>query len=317
MKKRGLMLSKTHMAAGAASSLLIVHPTTPKGVIVCAAGGIIGASLCDIDCNKSERMQKLLPDLLFSAALLLLLYFFDSILQTHIFSKVLTSWNSRATLGLLLFFGTCAFGFFFTGHRSFMHSILAGILLYIGAHLFFPVLALPLAIGFGSHIVLDLLNKKGIQLFYPLPFHFCLNWCSADGAANFWIGQISFLLSIAFGGYLLFDSSKLITLLKAYNYSRWFGMLSEMQVYFVFINLAAFIFEMIYCSMPKSFRKPLIKKLLSYIALLFMLAGGPIGLAAGTLLFSKKGTKPKNSFYMQVILMSVFWICLYIKVSPD
>jgi inner membrane protein len=302
------------MAAGAAASLLILQPATPKGVIVSAAGGVLGASLCDIDCNKSERLQKLLPDFLFSLAVLLLLYFFDSLLQTRIFSKIFTSWNSQATLGLLLFLGTCAFGFFFTGHRSFMHSILAGILIYTGVHLFFPALALSAAIGFGSHIVLDLLNKKGIQLFYPLPFRFSFNWCSADGAVNFWIGQICFLICIAYGGYLLFDSQKLIALLQSYNYGGWFGMFSEMQLYFLFVNMAAFIFEMLFCSLPKSLRKPLVKKLLSYTALLFMLAGGPVGLIAGALLFSKKTSKPKSSFYWQTLIMSVFWICLYMKV---
>ena len=46
-------------------------------------------------------------------------------------------------------------------------------------------MALPFAIGFLSHIGLDLLNKKPVQVFFPVKSRrMCLGWCYANRLAN-------------------------------------------------------------------------------------------------------------------------------------
>jgi inner membrane protein len=40
------------------------------------------------------------------------------------------------------------------------------------------------AIGFATHLLLDLLNRKGEQLLYPLKNTYCLGVCSSSGVVN-------------------------------------------------------------------------------------------------------------------------------------
>ncbi|RHS25782.1 hypothetical protein DWV69_02435 [Clostridium sp. AF12-19] len=44
-------------------------------------------------------------------------------------------------------------------------------------------------IAFMTHILLDLPNCKGIQLFWPIPGHHCFKLCASNG----WVNRISCL----------------------------------------------------------------------------------------------------------------------------
>jgi len=60
------------------------------------------------------------------------------------------------------------FSFFFR-HRGFTHSLMFAVLVYLLVYRFLGVeLALYAAAGFGSHILLDMLNPSGVELFWPL-----------------------------------------------------------------------------------------------------------------------------------------------------
>lgn len=52
-------------------------------------------------------------------------------------------------------------------HRTLTHSLLLLTTLTLLIHYAAPVLALPFALGYGSHLVLDMLTIQGIELFYP------------------------------------------------------------------------------------------------------------------------------------------------------
>ena len=43
---------------------------------------------------------------------------------------------------------------------------------------------MPFAIAFASHVLLDMMNKKSVRLFYPAKKGFCLKWFYADRLAN-------------------------------------------------------------------------------------------------------------------------------------
>nr|NNM90128.1 metal-dependent hydrolase [Bacilli bacterium] len=100
-------------------------------------------------------------------------------------------------------------------HRGFTHSILAAAPWWVLAYFsqpwrvtigpihfsFFPIVV-GAAVGYSSHIVIDLLNKKGEQLFFPLKPRFALHFCSAEG---FWNRAFEYLSLIAFFGLALWS----------------------------------------------------------------------------------------------------------------
>lgn len=53
-------------------------------------------------------------------------------------------------------------------HRGQTHSIICPILLYIASGYYSRSLLLGMAIGWISHIIIDLFNGKGIEILYPL-----------------------------------------------------------------------------------------------------------------------------------------------------
>ena len=71
-----------------------------------------------------------------------------------------------------------------SGHRGFSHSLLALALETACLQLVFPVAALPFAAAFGSHLMLDITNKKSVRIFYPVKKGVCLGWFYADRLAN-------------------------------------------------------------------------------------------------------------------------------------
>ena len=76
--------------------------------------------------------------------------------------------------GVIAFLAVCIFGIT-KPHRSFMHSFTALAILTIIVDFTFHDATLPFALGMLSHILLDLFNKKKVQLSYPLKNKFGLN----------------------------------------------------------------------------------------------------------------------------------------------
>jgi membrane-bound metal-dependent hydrolase YbcI (DUF457 family) len=85
--------------------------------------------------------------------------------------------------GLAGFVITCVFASG-SGHRGFSHSLLAMALETVFIWLIFPAVAAPFTIAFASHVLLDMLNKRSVRLFYPAKRGFCLGWFYADKLAN-------------------------------------------------------------------------------------------------------------------------------------
>lgn len=78
----------------------------------------------------------------------------------------------------------CDFEFKGFGHRGFSHSLLALVLETAILQLLVPAAALPFAVAFASHVLLDITNKKSVRLFYPAKWGICLGWFYADRLAN-------------------------------------------------------------------------------------------------------------------------------------
>ena len=83
-----------------------------------------------------------------------------------------------------------------SSHRSFTHSFLAlGFLMAAFYFLYAPLIPY-VAAGFLSHMFLDLLNKKPVEIFYPYKKGVCLRLFSADGLANRLICTVSLVFVV-------------------------------------------------------------------------------------------------------------------------
>ena len=188
------MLAKAHIAVGMAAAFSIVRPETVAEALPVIAGGALGCLICDLDCeNKSEKSESShwrVVMMLVAAAALIEDYLLDAGMWRTLGQAGASLWSPSVQIGQYLWFAGLA-GFIITcvfasgsGHRGFSHSLLALALETIFLWLVFPATAMPFAIAFVSHVLLDMMNKRSVRLFYPAKKGMCLGWFYADKLAN-------------------------------------------------------------------------------------------------------------------------------------
>ena len=175
---------KTHFVVGVSLALAIMPPSDLKGLIAgCVAAGI-GSVVSDVDCVTSNAGQEAVKASAACVIMAICAYFADSYFKTGIFESLVDRGSQNATLmAVLAFVLLCAFGML-TSHRSFLHSIAGGMLLTLCTYFILPDAWKYFAAGCASHLALDLLNRKGIRLFFPLHKTYCLGWFKANGLVN-------------------------------------------------------------------------------------------------------------------------------------
>lgn len=187
------MMGKTHMIAGIGAAMLAAPPDTMGGCLQALLGGALGGLICDLDVQSSTYCQDARvvrnTALLLGAGILFLDWKWNTGIWNHIGSHL----GSGQLLGLGIFLGVTIVGKL-SAHRSFTHSFLALGLLTAAFYFLYTPLIPYVAAGFLSHMALDLLNKKPVEILYPWKRGFCLRLFSADGLAN----------SLIFAGSLVF-----------------------------------------------------------------------------------------------------------------
>ncbi len=275
------MLRKTHISMGITTALIMLRPATVPGCLCALLGGAVGGWLPDIDLNTNKANQSSDEE-----DLERYIYYDETIdnyrthdapgwihsnyqAQTRILMFILV----LITLGIDYYFGggacdycinhhgpftygaavtfilICIFGYFKTAHHTFMHSILVGAILSFLVYVICQPLALPFAFGFGSHILLDGLNKKpGVAYLWPIKKGFRLGLVSADGKANGILGSIGVITTIFFLSIFLIPSllnseqfQHLISLSNIVVFQVGPVMVSILGIYLLGINLLTFI----------------------------------------------------------------------------
>lgn len=241
------MNSKTHMYVGAAAALAVLRPAGIGNCLVDIAGGMLGGWLCDTDLNtmkdKTFRERFSLSEI---AVPLVAVMVTDWFFGFGICNYLVKNFNYQNLVGLAAFFLIATIGATKTSHREFMHSLLAVITFSVVLAFVFPPIVLPFAIGMVLHILLDLTNKQGVQLLFPLSFKPCLNLCDSDGVADRIIRYLALASTIVLAVWLLaggtLDSSNLGRMVaEAQQRISLFG-LTSFQVYVIAINIATFLF---------------------------------------------------------------------------
>jgi inner membrane protein len=83
-------------------------------------------------------------------------------------------------------------------HRGFTHSLLCICLLYPLIYYFTSSGALFFTIGFISHLVLDMLTKRGIALFYPIKMRVGLKLFRTGGTVDHMLRYIAAAVAVLF-----------------------------------------------------------------------------------------------------------------------
>ena len=191
------MMSKTHLSVGIAASLAIA-PATPEGLTYALMGGSVGSLICDVDRNaerptKDHKQGWLISFTIFFAAFMHESYaYWRTFRVENLLSDPVKLICFGAFLLLLLFAINGA-------HRGFSHSLLMFLASSVLVYFISPQTSLFYGTGFLTHILLDLLNKRPVRIFYPAK-GVCLNLFYVDGTAN----GVLMLLGMAAAAALLF-----------------------------------------------------------------------------------------------------------------
>ena len=177
-------MSKTHVTVGVASALGIALglPNTPQILLASVAFGALGGTTPDVDILDDDYKHDALIGQLISFGLCGLMLGLDWLFRYEILSSILNNWIF-AVIGVIGYLILYIKGYG-SDHREFTHSFLS-LLLFSIAVAFIYAPAVPFyAIGYLSHLAIDLLNKKGIQLFFPFKPKPCLKLCYASKTGN-------------------------------------------------------------------------------------------------------------------------------------
>lgn len=195
------MMGKTHITVGMAAALLVAQPSDVAGCLVAVIGGSIGGLMCDIEVRSNPRCRDALHARFIVLAIVAIALLGEAALGGPLSHAILQGNRVLLVGGAVIVVATAAYSRFRSTHRGFSHSLLALVLFSGGLLVILPALAFAFAVGFASHVLLDLLNKRPIQLLYPSRRgRFCLRLCYASGTTNtalMWVGTVGVVGGLA------------------------------------------------------------------------------------------------------------------------
>ena len=177
------MMGKTHLTIGIAAALAATQPATVPECLAAVAAGAVGGVLCDIDTLRNDGHNDSIAVQFTALAIAACILAVDWWQNMGLCASTLTLEQNRLSIGALALFTLWVIGFF-SNHRGFTHSIAAAALFSQAVWIICPALSIPFAAAYASHIFLDLLNKKGVRLLFPMKggVHFDLFY--SDRTAN-------------------------------------------------------------------------------------------------------------------------------------
>ena len=177
------MLAKAHVTIGMAAAFTAVQPQAIPEALPVIVGASLGCLICDIDCDIAAEKTDSSHWRMVMAAVAVAALIEDHLLNAGMWRSLGDRGSYLWFAGLVGFVLTCTFAGI-SSHRGFSHSLLALALETVCVWLVFPTAALSFAIAFASHLVLDLMNKRPVRLFYPAKKGVSLKWFYADRLAN-------------------------------------------------------------------------------------------------------------------------------------
>lgn len=310
------MLGKTHIPVGITTAILVTQPTTVSGVIGAVAGGAIGGWICDIDVRTSSEKEGAVAGFIFMVIDVAVALGIDFILGSGLCYYMISTFSVITLIALGLFIAGCIFGIA-TSHRTFMHSILALALFSVLMYFICRPLTIPFAVGFISHIVLDLFNKRGIQLFFPLKAEVKFEACDSDGQANRVIGGIAIMSSIVLiviYGFMAFKNEPALSYILDILRTESPFIFGYFELYLIAINVITFIayvidFLVCYNGYVPEEKEDMLHDFLN----IFAFIGGAAGALLALIILAHKG-RENAYWFIKIISILLAWLVVYMVV---
>ena len=301
------MLGRTHITAGITTALLIMQPTTLLDFGAAVAGGALGGSICDIDCQRTDFTKDTIKDIISVGVFFSVVLAFDCLTGKGLLNYIYNKFNVNMLVGLAVFAACCVWGII-SSHRSFTHSVVGTALISFSAYLFYPVLGYSLLTGMISHIVLDLLNHKGIQLLYPLKKpKLCLDLCDSDGFVNDILAKVGSTACVVLIPYFAVHSLSKMNIPEMIER----GIISHFGSYLIIINViafAAFCADYFLSAQRNSKSGHEFRRTLMFV---IALVGGALGLLSAMICLGKKIEKHNANMWIVTCSLTVFWTLVF------
>lgn len=176
-------MSKAHIAVGMAAALAIAPTGSVESCVAAVVGGSVGGVIADCDIHPSRAHKDALVGRLIVVGIAAVALIADRYANAGLCDYLVAHLGLPLLAGVALF-AVLTFAGGHTDHRSFTHSLVAMAAFCTAVYLACVPLLPYFAVGYASHLVLDLTNKQGIQLFWPLHNEVSLGLCKAKGMAN-------------------------------------------------------------------------------------------------------------------------------------
>lgn len=177
------MMSKTHIAVGVASALAVAQTGSVESCVAAVLGGSLGGIIADCDIHPSRAHKDALVGRLIVVGIAAVALLADRYASAGLCDYLIANLGVPLIAGVALFAGL-TFAGAHTSHRSFTHSLVAMACFCVAVYLVCAPLLPYFAVGYASHLLLDVTNKQGIRLLWPLRKETGLGLCRAKGLAN-------------------------------------------------------------------------------------------------------------------------------------
>ena len=177
------MMSKTHIAVGMAAALAIAPTGSPEACVAAVVGGSVGGVIADCDITPSRAHKDALIGRIIVVVIAVAAFVADRYYNAGLCDYLIGHLGVELVAGIVLFAALTFLGAH-TDHRSFTHSIVAMAAFCFAVYLICMPLLPYFAMGYASHLVLDVTNKQDIRLFWPLRTQVSLRLCRAKGVTN-------------------------------------------------------------------------------------------------------------------------------------
>lgn len=193
-------MSRTHIAVGIASALAIAQTGSPASCLAAVVGGSLGGIVADCDIAPSRAHRDALVGRLLAGAIAAIGLAVDARAGLGLGAYLVEHLGAGMIVGIVLF-ASLTFAGARTAHRTFAHSLLAMAGFCAAVRLACAPICPYFAIGYASHLVLDVTNRQPVELFFPMRAGVCLGLCSAKGVVNaaaLSVGTAASLLLLAY-----------------------------------------------------------------------------------------------------------------------
>jgi len=202
--------ANVHTSVGLATATgvaLVVPMMQCKSIVdysLCLGCAVIGSLLPDIDANGESKAKKEFRHAMSFLTVVAVYLIYSAYMSGTLSSKISEYIHSIRGIGAIAFLIFCVMGYL-SSHREFTHY-LVGLVCFTASFMMLTDVKLGIwfGVGFLSHQLVDMLNKKKIKWLYPLPYDFARYICKAQSRLSSAIGVVSVFLFALFSVQLCF-----------------------------------------------------------------------------------------------------------------